>query len=60
MKTTAKQVIQRLKTIATSTDGVHFSRQESQALRELAEYLMRSSIGPHAKTVEMIIAKVPK
>ena len=54
---TAKQVIQRIKTIA---GGVHFDREESQKLRELAEYCMRGHMGEHAHTVTMILAKVPR
>jgi hypothetical protein len=40
--------------------GVHFDREEAAKLRELAEYLMRGYVGPHAKTVEMIRQKVPR
>ena len=58
---TAKQVIQRIKTIAVKeVGGVHFDREEAQQLRALAEYLMRGFVGPHGRTVEMILAKVPK
>ena len=56
---TAKQVIQRIKTIAVKeVGGVHFDREEAQKLRELAEYLMRGYVGPHAKTIAMIRRKV--
>ena len=34
--------------------------EESQKLRELAEYLMRGYVGPHAKTIELILRKVPR
>ena len=54
---TAKQVIQRIKTIA---GGVHFDREEAQKLRELADYCMRGYMGVHAHTVKMILAKVPR
>ncbi len=54
---TAKQVIQRIKTLA---GGVHFDREEAQKLRELAEYCMRGYVGPHAKTIELIRRKVPR
>lgn len=58
---TAKQVIQRIKTIAVKeVGGVHFDREEAQQLRALAEYLMRGYVGPHAKTLEMIRMKVPR
>lgn len=58
---TAKQVIQRIKTIAVKeVGGVHFDREEAQKLRELAEYLMRGFVGPHTGTLKMILAKVPK
>ena len=40
--------------------GVHFDREESQKLRELAEYCMRGHMGEHAHTVTMILAKVPR
>jgi len=40
--------------------GVHFDREEARMLRELAEYLMRGYVGPHAKTLEMIRMKVPR
>jgi len=40
--------------------GVHFDREEAQKLRELAEYLMRGYVGPHAKTIELIRRKVPR
>ena len=54
---TAKQVIQRIKTLAS---GVHFDRQEAAKLREMAEYCMRGYMGEHAHTVKMILAKVPR
>jgi len=38
--------------------GVRFDREEAQKLRELAEYLMRGYVGPHAKTIELILRKV--
>ena len=58
---TAKQVIQRIKTIAVKDGGgVHFDREEAQKLRELAEYCMRGYMGPHAATVMMIRRKVPR
>ena len=58
---TAKQVIQRIKTIAVKeVGGVHFDREEAQRLRALAEYLMRGFVGPHTVTLKMILAKVPK
>ena len=40
--------------------GVWFTREEARMLRELAEYLMRGYVGPHAKTLEMIRMKVPR
>ena len=40
--------------------GVHFTREEAQKLRELAEYLMCGYVGPHAGTVEMIRRMVPQ
>ena len=40
--------------------GVHFDREEAGKLRELAEYLMRGYVGPHARTLEMIMTKVPR
>jgi len=40
--------------------GVHFDREQARMLRELAEYLMRGYVGPHAKTLEMIMTKVPR
>ncbi len=40
--------------------GVHFDREEARMMRELAEYLMRGYVGPHAKTLEMIRTKVPR
>ena len=40
--------------------GVHFDREEAQRLRALAEYLMRGFVGAHGRTVEMILARVPK
>lgn len=56
---TAKQVIQRIKTIAVKeVGGVHFDREEAAKLRELAEYCMRGYMGKHAHTVKMILAKV--
>lgn len=56
---TAKQVIQRIKTIAVKeVGGVHFDREDAAALRELAEYCMRGYMGKHAKTLQMILAKV--
>ena len=39
-------------------DGVHFDREEAAKLRELAEYCMRGYVGPHAKTIELILRKV--
>ena len=58
---TAKQVIQRIKTIAVKeVGGVHFDREEAAKLRELAAYCMRGYMGPHAATVKMILAKVPR
>jgi len=58
---TAKQVIQRIKTIAAKeVGGVHFDREEAAALRELAAYCMRGYMGEHHKTVKMIMAKVPR
>ncbi len=58
---TAKQVIQRIKTIAVKeVGGVHFDREEAAKLRELAEYCMRGYVGPHAKTIELILRKVPR
>ena len=58
---TAKQVIQRIKTIAVKeVGGVHFDCEEAQKLRELAEYLMRGFVGPHTGTLKMILAKVPR
>ncbi len=56
---TAKQVIQRIKTIAVKeVGGVHFDREEAAKLRELAAYCMRGYMGEHAHTVKMILAKV--
>ena len=43
---------------AERNKGVHFDREEAQKLRELAEYLMRGYVGPHAKTIELIRRKV--
>ncbi len=40
--------------------GILFDREESQKLRELAEYCMRGHMGEHAHTVTMILAKVPR
>lgn len=40
--------------------GVHFDREEAQALREFAEYCMRGWVGKHAGTLKMLLAKVPK
>lgn len=40
--------------------GVHFDREQGRKLRELADYLMRGYVGPHAKTLEMIRTKVPR
>ena len=40
--------------------GIHFDREEAQKLRALAEYCARGYMGPHAKTLEMIMAKVPQ
>ena len=40
--------------------GVHFDREQARMLRELAEYLMRGYVGTHAKTLEMIMTKVPR
>jgi hypothetical protein len=58
---TAKQVIQRIKTIAVKeVGGVHFDHKEATALRELAEYLMRGFVGPHTGTLKMILEKVPR
>ena len=58
---TAKQVIQRIKTIAVEeVGGVHFDREEAQRLRELAAYCMRWYMGEHAHTVKMILEKVPR
>ena len=45
---------------AERNKGVHFDREEAQKLRELAEYLMRGYVGPHAKTIAMIRRKVPR
>ena len=56
---TAKQVIQRIKTIAIKeVGGVHFNREEAQKMRELAEYCMRGFMGPHHATIMMILRKV--
>ena len=56
---TAKQVIQRIKTIAVKeVGGVHFDREEAAKLRDLAEYCMRGFMGEHAHTVKMILRKV--
>ena len=41
-------------------EGVHFDRKEAQKLRELAEYCMRGYVGTHAKTIELILRKVPR
>jgi hypothetical protein len=58
---TAKQVIHRIKTIAVKeVGGIHFDREEAQALREFAEYCMRGWVGKHAGTLKMILAKVPR
>ena len=40
--------------------GVHFDREEAQALREFAEYCMRDWVGKHSGTMKMILAKVAK
>ena len=40
--------------------GIHFDREEAQALREFAEYCMRGWVGKHAGTLKMILAKVPR
>jgi len=40
--------------------GVHFDREEAQKLRALAEYLMRGYVGPHAKTIGLLLRKVPQ
>ena len=49
---TAKQVIQRIKTIAVKeVGGVHFDRAEARRLRELAEYCARGYMGEHAQRV---------
>lgn len=40
--------------------GIHFDREQGRKLRELADYLMRGYVGPHAKTLEMIKTKVPR
>ena len=45
---------------AERNKGVHFDREDAQRLRALAEYLMRGFVGPHGRTVEMILARVPK
>ena len=45
---------------AERNKGVHFDRAEAQKLRDLAEYLMRGFVGTHGRTVEMILARVPK
>jgi len=45
---------------AERNKGVHFDRAEAQKLRDLAEYLMRGFVGTHGRTVEMILATVPK
>lgn len=45
---------------AERNKGVHFDRKEARMLRELAEYLMRGYVGPHARTLEMIRTKVPR
>ena len=37
---------------------LYFDSEEAQKLRELAEYLMRGYVGPHAKTIELIRRKV--
>lgn len=45
---------------AERNKGVHFDRAEAQQLRALAEYLMRGFVGPHGRTVKMILGKVPQ
>ncbi len=40
--------------------GIHFTREDAQKLRALAEYCMRGYMGPHAATVMMIRRKVPR
>ena len=40
--------------------GIHFTREEAQKLRALAEYCARGYMGPHAGTVEMLRRKVPR
>lgn len=45
---------------AERNEGVHFDREESQKLRELAAYCMRGYMGEHAHTVKMILARVPR
>lgn len=58
-KQTAKQVIQRIKTIAVKeVGGVHFDREEAQKLLALADYLASGFVGPHHKTIMMIRRKV--
>ena len=56
---TAKQVIQRIKTIAVKeVGGVHFDRKEAAALLALADYMGSGFVGEHTKTIAMIRAKV--
>ncbi len=56
---TAKQVIQRIKTIAVKeVGGVHFDRKEAAALLALADYMGSGFVGEHTKTVAMIRRKV--
>lgn len=40
--------------------GVHFTREETQKLRALADYCMRGYMGPHHATIMMIRRKVPR
>ena len=56
---TAKQVIQRIKTIAVKeVGGVHFDREEAAALLALADYMGSGFVGEHTKTIAMIRRKV--
>lgn len=40
--------------------GIHFTREEAQKLRALADYCMRGYMGQHHATIMMIRRKVPR
>jgi len=45
---------------AERDNGIHFTREEAQKLRALADYCMRGYMGPHHATIMMIRRKVPR